>query len=79
MSTSVIEYVLARLKAIGISHVFGAAGDYAFLEDAIVAFPGIAWDGCCRKLNAAYAADGYARIQRRALRRADLRDGVLLA
>ena len=36
MSTTVIEHVLARLKAIGISHVFGVAGDYAFpVEDAI--------------------------------------------
>jgi indolepyruvate decarboxylase len=63
MSKSVIEHALARLKAIGISHVFGVAGDYAFPEeDAIVAFPGIEWVGCCNELNAAYAADGYARI-----------------
>jgi indolepyruvate decarboxylase len=37
MSATVIEHVLARLKAIGISEVFGVAGDYAFpVEDDIV-------------------------------------------
>jgi indolepyruvate decarboxylase len=42
MSVTVIEYVLARLKAIGISGVLGVPGDYAFpVEDAIVKFPGI--------------------------------------
>jgi indolepyruvate decarboxylase len=64
MSTTVIEYVLSRLKETGISEVFGVAGDYAFpVEDAIVKFPGIEWVGCCNELNAAYAADGYARIR----------------
>jgi hypothetical protein len=28
----------------------------------IVNFPGIEWVGCCNELNAAYGADGYARI-----------------
>jgi indolepyruvate decarboxylase len=63
MSETVIEHVLRRLKSIGIDHVFGVPGDYAFpVEDAIVNFPGIEWVGCCNELNAAYAADGYARI-----------------
>ena len=63
MSQTVIEHVLGRLKSIGIDHVFGVPGDYAFpVEDAIVNFPGIEWVGCCNELNAAYAADGYARI-----------------
>jgi indolepyruvate decarboxylase len=63
MSETVIEHVLGRLKSIGIDHVFGVPGDYAFpVEDAIVNFPGIEWVGCCNELNAAYAADGYARI-----------------
>jgi len=60
---TVIQHVLGRLKDIGIAHVFGVPGDFAFpIEDAIVAFPGIEWVGCCNELNAAYAADGYARI-----------------
>jgi indolepyruvate decarboxylase len=63
MSETVIEHVLGRLKSIGIDHVFGVPGDYAFpVEDAIINFPGIEWVGCCNELNAAYAADGYARI-----------------
>ena len=61
---TVIEHVLTRLKAIGISEIFGVAGDYAFsVDDAVVNFPGIEWVGCCNELNAAYAADGYARIR----------------
>jgi indolepyruvate decarboxylase len=60
---TVIEHVLARLSAVGISKVFGVAGDFAFpIEDAIVNFPGIDWVGCCNELNAGYAADGHARI-----------------
>jgi indolepyruvate decarboxylase len=63
MSQTVIEHVLGRLKSVGIDHIFGVPGDYAFpVEDAIMKFPGIEWVGCCNELNAAYAAEGYARI-----------------
>jgi indolepyruvate decarboxylase len=59
----VIEHVLARLKNLGITKIFGVPGDYDFtVSDAIVNFPGIEWVGCCNELNAAYAADGYARV-----------------
>ena len=62
-AATVIEHVLSRLKDIGITKIFGVPGDYAFaVEDAIVNFPGIEWVGCCNELNAAYAADGYARV-----------------
>jgi indolepyruvate decarboxylase len=62
-STTVIEHVLSRLKDIGITKIFGVPGDFSFaVNDAIVNFPGIEWVGCCNELNAAYAADGYARI-----------------
>jgi indolepyruvate decarboxylase len=62
-STTVIEHVLSRLKDIGISKVFGVAGDFAFpIEDAIVKFSGVDWVGCCNELNAGYAADGHARV-----------------
>ena len=61
---TVIEYVLGRLKAIGVTDIFGVPGDFAFpVQDAIVAHPDINWIGCCNELNAAYAADGYARIR----------------
>ncbi|MBE9225565.1 alpha-keto acid decarboxylase family protein [Phormidium sp. LEGE 05292] len=57
------DYLLLRLKQIGIKHIFGVPGDYnmEFL-DSIFNIEGIEWIGTCNELNAAYAADGYARI-----------------
>jgi len=64
MAETVIEQVLRRLNEIGVDDVFGVAGDYAFpVNDAIVGHPAINWIGCCNELNAAYAADGYARMR----------------
>lgn len=61
---TVIEYVLDRLHDIGVTDIFGVPGDFAFpINDAIVAHPKINWIGCCNELNAAYAADGYARVR----------------
>jgi indolepyruvate decarboxylase len=61
---TVIEYVLGRLNDIGVTDIFGVPGDFAFpVEDAIVAHPDINWIGSCNELNAAYAADGYARVR----------------
>jgi indolepyruvate decarboxylase len=64
MTLTVIQHVLERLKAIGVDDVFGVPGDYAFpVNDAICNDPRINWIGCSNELNAAYAADGYARIK----------------
>jgi indolepyruvate decarboxylase len=64
MSQTVIEHVLSRLHDLGIRDVFGVPGDYAFpVNDAICKSPKLRWIGCCNELNAAYAADGYARIK----------------
>jgi indolepyruvate decarboxylase len=64
MSRTVIEHVLSRLYDLGIRDVFGVPGDYAFpVNDAICSSPNLRWIGCCNELNAAYAADGYARIK----------------
>lgn len=64
MVDTVIQHVLKRLNEIGVDDIFGVAGDYAFpVNDAIVAHPSINWIGCCNELNAAYAADGYARVR----------------
>jgi indolepyruvate decarboxylase len=64
MPETVIEYVLRRLKDIGIDAVFGVPGDFAFsVQDAIVKDTGIDWIGCCNELNAGYAADGFARLR----------------
>ena len=62
MSPSVVEYTLNRLADLGIEHVFGVPGDYAFpINDADEVHPRLTWVGCANELNAAYAADGYAR------------------
>ena len=60
---TVIEYVLGRLKEIGVTDSSGCRA---------IRFPGggchrrapdINWVGCCNELNAAHAADGYARVR----------------
>jgi indolepyruvate decarboxylase len=57
------DYLLTRLSEIGIRHVFGVPGDYnlAFL-DHVLDHEDIDWVGTANELNAAYAADGYARV-----------------
>jgi indolepyruvate decarboxylase len=63
-TTSVAEYIVERLAAEGISHCFGVAGDYVFpVCDAVDSNAMVKWIGCANELNAAYAADGYARIR----------------
>ena len=56
------DLILEIVKQLGAKHMFGVPGDYnlRFL-DYIVEEPEIAWIGNCNELNAAYAADGYAR------------------
>ncbi len=63
MKTNVGDYLLNRLKELGIKHIFGVPGDYnlGFL-DQIVNDKDLTWIGNCNELNASYAADGYARI-----------------
>jgi indolepyruvate decarboxylase len=64
MNETIIQHVLRRLNQIGVDDIFGVAGDYAFpVNDAIVEHPAINWIGSCNELNAAYAADGYARMR----------------
>lgn len=65
MSTFTVgDYLLTRLQEIGIKHLFGVPGDYnlQFL-DCVIDHPEISWVGCANELNAAYAADGYARCK----------------
>ena len=62
---TVIQYLLGRLKQLGIRDIFGVPGDFAFpINNAICDDNELRWIGCCNELNAAYAADGYARINR---------------
>lgn len=58
------DYLLDRLAQIGIQHLFGVPGDYNLhFLDHVIRHPEIAWVGCANELNAAYAADGYARCR----------------
>ncbi|EEG3374467.1 alpha-keto acid decarboxylase family protein [Salmonella enterica] len=60
---TVADYLLDRLAGCGIGHLFGVPGDYnlQFL-DHVIDHPTLRWVGCASELNAAYAADGYARM-----------------
>lgn len=60
---TVADYLLDRLAGCGIGHLFGVPGDYnlQFL-DHMIDHPTLRWVGCANELNAAYAADGYARM-----------------
>ncbi len=60
---SVADYAVQRLAALGIKHVFGVPGDFAFpINIAVEECNGLTWVNCSNELNAAYSADGYARI-----------------
>jgi len=60
---SISRYLLDSLAAAGARHIFGVPGDFnlAFLDE-IEAHPDIQWVGNANELNAAYMADGYARV-----------------
>src|SRR5512141_1985412 len=60
---TVAEYLLIRLKEIGVDHLFGVPGDFVlgFLNRVLAS--DLKFVGTCNELNAAYAADGYARIR----------------
>src|SRR5271163_1798527 len=61
---TVADYIVQRLAREGITDCFGVAGDFAFkLDDAIAGSEAIRWIGCSNELDAAYAADGYARVR----------------
>src|SRR5580700_7895873 len=61
-TTSVADYIVQRIVDEGVAHCFGVAGDYLFpMCNAIESSQKVKWIGCANELNAAYAADGYAR------------------
>lgn len=57
------DFLNLRLKQMGIQHLFGVPGDFnlSYLEQ-VEADAQLEFIGNCNELNAAYAADGYARI-----------------
>ncbi|KAI0345910.1 pyruvate decarboxylase [Trametopsis cervina] len=63
-SVTIADYLLERLAQLNVTHMFGLPGDFnlGFL-DYVEDHPKIEWAGNCNELNAAYAADGYARVK----------------
>jgi indolepyruvate decarboxylase len=62
-SYTVGDYLLDRLQELGVRHLFGVPGDYVLGFNAqIEATPSVRWVANCNELNAAYAAEGYARV-----------------
>ncbi|MHB1236866.1 MAG: alpha-keto acid decarboxylase family protein [Gallionella sp.] len=60
---TVAEYLLTRLKQVGVDHLFGVPGDFVLGFFNQVLNSEVNYVGTCNELNAAYAADGYARIR----------------
>lgn len=61
---SIGEYIFSRIHQLGVDNVFGCPGDFNLnLLDHLYKVPGLSWVGTCNELNAAYAADGYARAR----------------
>jgi pyruvate decarboxylase len=61
---SIGNYLLARLEQLGVRSMFGVPGDFNLdFLDLVEDHPKIDWVGNCNELNAAYAADGYARVK----------------
>ncbi len=60
---TVAEFLLSRLKGLGVDHLFGIPGDYIlpFFEAMVVS--DVDHVATCNELNAGYAADGYARLR----------------
>lgn len=62
MQTTVGEFLFTRLRQAGVSDVIGVPGDFNLnLLEQLEGMDGIRFVGACNELNAAYAADGYAR------------------
>jgi indolepyruvate decarboxylase len=61
---SVGDFLLKRLAELGARYLFGVPGDYNlwFLEQ-VERSNHVEFVGCCNELNAAYAADGFARLR----------------
>jgi pyruvate decarboxylase len=57
------KYLATRFEQIGLKHYFMVPGDYNLvLLDELLENENIEQIGCCNELNAAYAAEGYARV-----------------
>ncbi|KAF2817531.1 pyruvate decarboxylase-like protein [Mytilinidion resinicola] len=58
------RYLWERIHEIGVDTIFGVPGDFNLqLLDYVFEVKGLNWVGNQNELNAAYAADGYARVK----------------
>ncbi|SCU80468.1 LAMI_0B02520g1_1 [Lachancea mirantina] len=58
------HYLFYRLRQLNVNTIFGLPGEFIMpLLDKIYSIPELRWAGNANELNAAYAADGYARIK----------------
>ncbi|KAI1632922.1 thiamine pyrophosphate enzyme [Biscogniauxia mediterranea] len=57
------EYLFSRIRQLGVDSVHGVPGDFNLTLLDYVEPAGLLWVGNANELNAAYAADGYARIK----------------
>lgn len=58
------RYLFERLKQVDTNTIFGVPGDFNLsLLDKVYEVQGLRWAGNANELNAAYAADGYARVK----------------
>ncbi|KAK3689988.1 thiamine diphosphate-binding protein [Podospora appendiculata] len=60
---AVAEYLFRRLHQIGIRSIHGLPGDFNLVALDYIPKAGLKWVGSVNELNAAYAADGYARAK----------------
>ncbi|KAJ4170876.1 hypothetical protein NW754_007020 [Fusarium falciforme] len=60
----VAEYLFKRLHEVGVRSVHGVPGDYNLVALDYLPDCGLKWVGSVNELNAAYAADGYARVSK---------------
>lgn len=57
------EYLFTRLHQVGIRSIHGVPGDFNLVALDYIPKTGLKWTGSVNELNAAYAADGYARVK----------------
>ncbi len=64
MTYTIGNYIIDRLAGSGIGHYFVVPGDYNLvLLDKMLENKNVEQINCCNELNAAYAAEGYARVR----------------
>ncbi|KAK5109000.1 hypothetical protein LTR62_007634 [Meristemomyces frigidus] len=60
---NIAQYLYARLQQLGCDSLHGLPGDFNLLALDFVEGSGLKWVGSVNELNAAYAADAYARVR----------------